>query len=140
MAVGKSKTKQYSTLKKDLDDEVSAGNKDQPEVSHYEESTGEGTSNYEDSFDSNYDDDISMKKQVSGKVYDSTPAKRGPRKPKVPAYTTKTISKDIYTKKGDYSSGEEEQSKRKMKDAGNDSSDHKVSGDNGDNYSSVEEK
>ena len=55
MARSKSNIKQCSTLKKDLNAVVSAGNKDQPEVSHTEESTGEGTSNDEDSFDSNYD-------------------------------------------------------------------------------------
>ena len=51
--IGKSKTKQSTTLEKDLDAEVLADNKDQPEVSHTKESTGEGASNYEDSFDSN---------------------------------------------------------------------------------------
>ena len=40
MARGKIKTTQSSTLKKDLDSEVSAGNKDQPEVPHTEDSTG----------------------------------------------------------------------------------------------------
>ena len=30
-----------------------------------------------------------MKKQGSGKVYNSTPSKRGSRKPKAPAYTAK---------------------------------------------------
>ena len=74
MAIGKSNIKQSSNLNKDLDAEVSAGNKDQPEVSHTEDSTEERTSNNEDSFDSNYDEDISMKKQCSYKVYDSTPA------------------------------------------------------------------
>ena len=76
MARGKSNSKQSSTLKKDLDAEVPADNKDQPEVSHTKDSTGEGTSNDEDSFDSNYDEDISMKKQGSGKVYDR-PLRRG---------------------------------------------------------------
>ena len=73
MARGKIKIKQSSTLEKDLDAEFSAGNKDQPDVPHTQESTVEGNSNNEDSFDSNYDEDISMKKQGSGKVYDSTP-------------------------------------------------------------------
>ena len=45
MARGKSKINQSSTLKKDLDAEVSADNKDQPEVSNTKDSTGEGTSN-----------------------------------------------------------------------------------------------
>ena len=40
MARGKIKTTQSSTLKKDLDAEVSAGYKDQPEVPHTEDSTG----------------------------------------------------------------------------------------------------
>ena len=40
MARGKSKTKQYSSLDKDLDAEASADNKDQPEVSQTEDSTG----------------------------------------------------------------------------------------------------
>ena len=53
MARGKSKTTQSSTLKKDLDTEASADKKDQTEVSKTEESTGEGTSNDDDSFDSN---------------------------------------------------------------------------------------
>ena len=43
MAIGKSKIKQSSTLKKDLDAEFSAGNKDQPEVSHTKDSNVEGT-------------------------------------------------------------------------------------------------
>ena len=73
---GKSKTKQSSTLEKDLDAEVSADNKYQPEFSHTKDSTGEGTSNDEDSFDYNYDEDISMKKQGYVKFYDGTPAKR----------------------------------------------------------------
>ena len=88
MARGKSNTKQCSILKKDLDAEASADNKGQTEVSQTEDSTGEGTSNYDDSFDSNYDEEIPMKKQGSGKVYDITPAKRGSRKsnlqPKLP--------------------------------------------------------
>ena len=50
MARGKSKINQSSTLKKDLDAEVSAGNKYQPEISHTEDSTGEGTSNNEGYF------------------------------------------------------------------------------------------
>ena len=87
MAIGKSNIKQSSNLNKDLDAEVSEGNKDQPELSHTEDSTEESTSNDEDSFDSNYDEDISMKKQSSYKVYDSTPAKRGHRKLKAPACT-----------------------------------------------------
>ena len=43
MARGKSKTKQSSTLEKDLDAGTSADNKDQTEVSQTEDSTGEGT-------------------------------------------------------------------------------------------------
>ena len=121
MARGKSKNKQSSTLKKDLDAEVSSGNKDQPEVSHTEDSTGEGTSNDEDSFESNYDEYISMKKQGSGKVYDSAPSKRGPRNPKAPDYTAKKNQKDLYMKKGDDYSDKEDQSKRKRKDTGDDS-------------------
>ena len=54
-----------------------------------------------------------MKKQGSGKVYNSTPAKRGSRKPKAPAYTAKKNPKYLYTNKGDDSSKEEEQSKGK---------------------------
>ena len=53
MAKGKSNTKQSSTLKKDLDAEAPADNTDQTEVSQTEESTGEWTSNDDDSFDSN---------------------------------------------------------------------------------------
>ena len=53
MARGKSKTKQSSTLDKDLDDESSADNKDQTEVYQTKDSTGEGTSKDDDSFDSN---------------------------------------------------------------------------------------
>ena len=34
-----------------------------------------------------------MKKQGPGKVYDITPAKRGFRKPKAPAYTAKKIER-----------------------------------------------
>ena len=56
MARGKSKTKKYSTLEKDLDAEASADNKYQPGFSHTKDSTGEGTSNDDDSFDSNYDE------------------------------------------------------------------------------------
>ena len=77
-----------------------------------------------------------MKKQGSGKLYDSIPAKRGSRKPKAPAYTAKKNPKDLYTKKGDDSSDEEEQSKGENNDAGDDSSDPKDSGDNRDNDSS----
>ena len=43
MARGKGKTKQSSTLEKDLDSEASVDNKDQYEVSQTEESNGEGT-------------------------------------------------------------------------------------------------
>ena len=56
MARGKSKTKQSSTFKKDLDAEASEDNKDQTEVSQTEDSTVEGTSNYDYYFDSNYDE------------------------------------------------------------------------------------
>ena len=77
-----------------------------------------------------------MRKQGSVKVYDSTPAKRGPRNPKSPAYTAKKNPKDLYTKKGDESSDKEEKSKRKRKDAGDDSSDPNDSGDDRDNDSS----
>ena len=56
MARGKSNTKQSSTLEKDLYAEASADNKDQNEVSQTKDSTGEGTSKYDDSFDSNYDE------------------------------------------------------------------------------------
>ena len=49
----KSKTKQSSTLEKDLDAEASADNKDQTEVSQTRDSTGEGNSNDDESFDSN---------------------------------------------------------------------------------------
>ena len=52
----KSKTKQSSTLEKDLDAEASADNKDQTEVSQTKESTGEENSNDDESFDSNYDE------------------------------------------------------------------------------------
>ena len=55
MARGKIKTKQYRTLEKDLDAEASADNKDQTEVSQTRDSTGEGNSNDDESFDSNYD-------------------------------------------------------------------------------------
>ena len=79
MAKGKSKTKQSSTLKKNLYAEASADNKDQTEVSQTRDSTGEGNSNDDESVDSNYDEEIPMKKQGSGKVYDNTPAKRGSR-------------------------------------------------------------
>ena len=68
------------------------------------DSTGEVTSNDDDSFDSKYDEEILMKKQGSGKVYDSTPAKRRSRKPKSPAYTAKKKPKYLYTKQGDDSS------------------------------------
>ena len=77
-----------------------------------------------------------MKKQVSGKAYDSTPAKRGSREPKSPSYTAKKIPKDLYTKKCDYSSDEEEQSKGKNKDAGDDTSDPNGSGYDRDDDSS----
>ena len=140
MARGRSKTKQYSNLEKDLDDEASADNKDQTEVYQTKDSTGEGTSKYDDSFDSNYDEEIPMKKQGSGKVYDSTPAKRGSRKPKDPAYTAKKNPKDLYTKKCDDSSNKENQSKGKKKDAGKDSSDPTDSGDNGDDDSSEDDE
>ena len=85
IARGKSKTKKSSTLEKGLDSEASADNKDQTEVSQTEDSTGEGPSHDDDSFDLNYDEEITMKKQGSGKIYDSTPAKRGSRKPKAPS-------------------------------------------------------
>ena len=142
MAIGKSKIKQSSTLKKDLDAEVSADKKYQPEVSYTEESIGEGTTNDGEPFDSNYDEYISMKKQGSDKVYDSNPAKRGPSKPKSPAYTAKKNPKDLYKKKGDDSSDEEEKPKRKRKDAGDDSSDPNDSDDDGDDdsYGDNEEK
>ena len=140
MARGKSKTKQSSTLEKDLDAEASADNKDQPEVYQTEESTGEGTSNDDDPFDSNYDEEINMKKQGSGKVYDSIPTKRVSRKPKAPAYTAKKKLKYLYTKKVDEPSDEEEQYKRKSKDAGDDSSDPNNSGDNIDTDSSRDDK
>ena len=81
-----------------------------------------------------------MKKQGSGKVYDSTPAKRGSRKPKDPAYTAKKNPKDLYTKKCDDSSNKENQSKGKKKDAGKDSSDPTDSGDNGDDDSSEDDE
>ena len=81
-----------------------------------------------------------MKKQGSGKVYDSTPAKRGSRKPKASPYTTKKNLKYLYTKKGDDSSDEEEQSKGKSKDAGGDSSDPNDSSDNWDNDSSGDDE
>ena len=140
MARFKSKTKKSSTLEKDLDAETSADNKDQTEVSQTDDSNGEGTSNDDESFDSNYDEEIPMKKKGSGKVYDSTPAKRGSRKPKSPAYTAKKNPKDLYTKKGDEYSNKEEQYKGKRKYAGNNSSDPDDSGDNGDNDSSGEDK
>ena len=73
MARGKGKTKQSSTIKKDPDDEASVDNKDKYEVSQTEDSTGEGNSNNDDSLESNYDEEIPMKKQGSGKVYGSTP-------------------------------------------------------------------
>ena len=130
MARGKGKTEQSSTLEKNLDYEASAQNKDKSEVSQTEDSTGEGNSNNDDSLESNYDEEIPMKKQGSGKVYDSTPAKRGSRKPKASPYTTKKNLKYLYTKKGDDSSDEEEQSKGKSKDAGGDSSDPNDSSDN----------
>ena len=81
-----------------------------------------------------------MNKQGSGKVYDSTPSKRGSRKPKDPAYTAKKNPKDLYMKKGDGSSNNEEQSKGKKKDAGDDSSDPNNSGDNGDDYYSGDDE
>ena len=81
-----------------------------------------------------------MKKQGSGKIYDSTPVKRGYRKPKAPAYTANKNPKDLYTKKGDDSSDKEEQSKSKRKDAGNDSSDPNDSSDNRDDDSSGDDK
>ena len=132
MARGKIKTKQYSTLKKGLDAESSADNKYQPEFPQTEDSNGERNSNNDESFDSNYDEEIPMKKQGSGKFYYSTPAKRGSRKPKAPAYNAKKNPKDIYTKKGDDSSYEEEQSKGGRKYAGDDSSDSNNSGDDRD--------
>ena len=76
-----------------------------------------------------------MKKKGSEKVYDITPAKRGSRKPKAPAYTSKKNPKYIYNKKcGDFSE-EEEQSKGGNKDAGDDRSDYNNSGDDGENDS-----
>ena len=129
MARSKSKTNQSSTLEKDLDAKASANNKDQPEFYQTEDYTGEGTSNDDDSFDFNYDEEITMKKQISGKVYDSTPVKRGSKKPKSPAYTAKIKPKYLYTKKGDDSSNEEEQSKGKRNDSGDDSYDPNDSGD-----------
>ena len=47
MARGKSKTSQSSTLKKDPDAEVLADNKDQTDISHTKDYTGEGDSNNE---------------------------------------------------------------------------------------------
>ena len=130
MARGKGKTKQSSTMEKDLDDEASVENKDKSEISKTEDSTGEGNSNNYDSLDSNYDEEIPKKKQGSGKVYDITPAKRGSRNPKASPYTDKKNLKYLYTKKGDDSSEEEEQSKGKRKDAGGDSSDTNDSSEN----------
>ena len=81
-----------------------------------------------------------MKKQGPGKVYDITHAKRGFRKPKAPAYTAKKNRKDLYRNKGDDSSDEDEQSKRKRKDAGKDISDPNDSGDDGEDDSSGEDE
>ena len=81
-----------------------------------------------------------MKKQGAGKVYDSTPAKRGPRKPKALACTAKENPKYLYRKKGDESFNKEEQSKSKGKGAGNDSSGPNDIGDNGDNDSSGDDE
>ena len=83
------KTKQCSTLEKDLDAEASSDNKYQPGVSQTEDSTGEGTSNDDNSFEYNYDEEIPMKKQGSDKVFDPTPVKRRSSMPKVPSYTAK---------------------------------------------------
>ena len=79
-----------------------------------------------------------MKKQGSGTVYDRTPAKRGRWQPQSPAYTAKSMPRDIYTKKGDDSSNKEEQSKRK--DAGNDAPDPKKCGDDGYDDSSKDDE
>ena len=63
-----------------------------------------GYSCNEDSTGSKDDEDISMKKQGSGTVYDRTPTKRGRRYSQAPAYNTKKNPRNIYTKKGDDSS------------------------------------
>ena len=140
MARCKSKTKQSSILEKDLDAEASSDNKDQTENYQTEDSTGEGTSNDDNSFDFNYNEEIPMNKQGSVKVYDSTTAKRGSSKTKAPAYTSKKKPKDLYTKKGDESSDKEDQSKGERKDAGDDSSDLYYSSDNRDDDSSGDDK
>ena len=56
MARGKRNTKQSRILEKDLHAEASADNKGKSEVYQTEDPTGEGTSNYDDSFDSNYNE------------------------------------------------------------------------------------
>ena len=66
-----------------------------------------------------------MKKQGAGAVYYGNPTKSGRRELQAPVYTVKRKPRDLYTKKVDESSDEEEQSKSKRKDAGDDSPDSK---------------
>ena len=78
-----------------------------------------------------------MKKEGSGTVYDRTPTKRGRWESQYPVYTAKRKPMDLYTKKVDDSSNEEDQSKRK--DTGDDGPDPNNSGDDGDDDSSKDE-
>ena len=99
-----------------------------------EDTKSRGASDNEDSGGSQDDEDISMKKQGSATVYDSTPAKRGRWYPQAPTYTSKRNPSYIYKKKGDNSSNEEEKYKRK--DAGDDAPGTNDSGGDGDNDTS----
>ena len=116
MARGKSRTKKCRTLVEDLDADDSSKKRSIFGDTKAEGTNSRGASDDEDSNGSQDDADISVKKQGSGTVYDRTPTKRGSWDPQAPAYTANSNPMDLYTKKGDDSSNEEDQYKRKDAD------------------------
>ena len=138
MARGKARTKRCSTLVKDLGAEDLSMKSFIFGDNQAEENKSRIASDNEDSVGSQEDEDIYMKKQGSGMVYDRTPAKRGNRDLQAPAYTAKRKLRNLYTKKGYESSREEEQ--YKSKDAGDVAPDRNDSGDDGDDDSSKDKE
>ena len=128
MARGKARTKKSRNLVEELDAEDSAKKRSIFGDNKAEDTKSRGASDNEDSAGSQDDEDISMKKEGSGTVYDRTPAKRGRWEPQYPAYNAKSNPRDVYTKKVDDSSNEEDKSKRK--DTGYNAPDPNNSGDN----------
>ena len=138
MARGKSRTNKSRTLVEDLDADNSANKRSIFWDTEDEDSKSMGALDNEDSAGYQEDENISVKKQGSGTVYDRTPARRGRWEPQASAYNAKRKPRDIYTKKVDDSSEKEEQSKRK--DAGNDAPDPNGSGEDEDDDSSKDEE